>query len=74
MRSRNQQAQRIATQLKRDTVLELAVWSLINCNDLRESAFALADKGRHGIARSLAISAMEDLGKFILALRYLTGC
>ena len=61
----------VSARLNRDTVLEYAVYSLFNHGDLRLAASTLTDKGLYGPARSMAISALEELGKFALAIRFL---
>lgn len=64
---------RPATNLDRDVVLELAARAIINMVDLRDAARCLFEKNFYPQARSVAITALEELGKLALALSYLKG-
>ncbi len=64
----------IANCLNRDSVLEFAVYTIINLHDLYHAAKILInEKALYGVGQSLAISALEELGKLFLSLSYLTN-
>lgn len=57
---------------KRNTAL-IAAHCLINSEELRNSSRLLLQNGHYGPARSLAISAREEYGKFVFCISYLAG-
>jgi AbiV family abortive infection protein len=66
--------QHIVGKLSRDVVLEFTAYTIINFSDLSATAKNLIEKeSRFGLGRSIAIVAIEELGKLGVALRYLTN-
>jgi AbiV family abortive infection protein len=63
--------QRIAEHLNRDTVIEFAAHAMINMHDHQSAARILFEKELYGPARSSAILALEELGKFMFALNHI---
>lgn len=63
----------LAQNLHRDTVLEFAARAIMNMHDLCNAARCLFENNFYGQARSTAITALEELGKFVLTLSYLSG-
>lgn len=59
--------------LDRDTVLGFSVHAIINMQDQSNAARCLFEKGFYGQSRSTAITALEELGKFVLTLSHLAG-
>lgn len=70
---KNRRMQRIAENMDRDSVLELAAFTIINIHDLQNAANVLLEKELFGQARSLGIMALEELGKFVQTVNYLAG-
>lgn len=64
---------KITPALDRNAVLEFAARTIINVYDLIAASRALFEKESFGPARSIAITALEELGKFVLARDQLTG-
>jgi len=71
--TKNRRMQRIAKHLDRDSVLEMAAFTIINVHDLRSASNALLEREHYGQARSLGIMALEELGKFVATVNYLAG-
>ena len=65
--------QRMAENMDRDSVLELAAFTIINVHDLQNAANTLLEKELFGQARSLGIMALEELGKFVQTVNYLVN-
>ncbi len=62
----------IANRLNRDNVLEFTLHTIINFHNLYEAAKTLInEKALYGAGQSLAISALEELGKLFLSAGYL---
>ena len=60
--------------LSREIVLEFAVYTLINVHYLYGAAKSLIEKERYyGVGRSVAITALEELGKLTITLNYLAN-
>lgn len=71
--AKNRRMQRMAKNLDRDSVLEMAAFTLINIHDLQGAANTLLERELYGQARSLGIMALEELGKFVQTVNYLAG-
>ena len=71
--TKNRRMQRMAENMDRDAVLELAALTIINVHDLQNAANTLLEKELFGQARSMGIMAIEELGKFVQTLNYLAG-
>jgi AbiV family abortive infection protein len=65
--------ERIAANINRDIVLEFAAYLIINIYDAKCAAEALMEKELFGQARSMAILALEELGKFGPTLAFLSN-
>lgn len=63
----------ISPVLDRNAVLEFGARTIINVSDLIAASRALFERELFGPARSVAITALEELGKFVLALDQLAG-
>lgn len=68
---RDRRIQRIAENMTRDSVLEMAAHTIINIDDLQNAANVLLDNGLLGPACSIGIMALEELGKFAKIMGYL---